>query len=57
MVKIQIKSVKREEKNLYAEPTHQSRVAPMLTGVNPEDSPTFLHGRPEQVSFDLTFNK
>lgn len=29
----------------------------MLTSVGPQDSPTFLHGRPEQVSFDLVFNK
>jgi len=28
----------------------------MIYGCNPHDSPTFLHGRPETVSFDVLFN-
>lgn len=29
----------------------------MLSRVVPDDSPTFVHGRPEVVSFDVVFNK
>jgi hypothetical protein len=29
----------------------------MITMFKPYDSPTFLHGRPELVSFDIIFNK
>lgn len=43
--------------NVYAAQNAKSNVAPMLTSCRPDDSPTFLHGRPEHVSFDLIFNK
>ena len=29
----------------------------MIKGCYPEDSPTFLHDRPETLSFDIVFNK
>jgi hypothetical protein len=29
----------------------------MIYGCVPHDSPTFLHGRPEMVMFDILFNR
>jgi hypothetical protein len=55
-VKISIQATVNSGKNVYAAQNSKSKVAPMLTSCRPDDSPTFLHGRPEHVSFDLIFN-
>ena len=56
-VKINIQAAVGSGKNLYAAQNSKQNVAPMLVSCRPDDSPTFLHGRPEHVSFDLIFNK
>ena len=56
-VRINIHAAGASGKNMYAAQNARSNVAPMLTSCRPDDSPTFLHGRPEHVSFDLIFNK
>ena len=56
-VKIHIAAADSAGKSMYAAQAARSSVAPMLTSCRPDDSPTFLHGRPEHVSFDLIFNK
>jgi len=55
-VKLHIKSTQKPAENLYVEPVKQQSVAPMLVSCRPDDSPTFLHGRPATVSFDLWFS-
>ena len=56
--RITIKSTQTATKELYTgSASRNSRAAPTLTRCFPEDSPTFLHERPESLPFDLIFNK
>jgi len=54
-VKIHVQSSKKSTQALFSQ-TNRHASAPMIEGCNPHDSPTFLHGRPETVSFDILFN-
>jgi hypothetical protein len=56
-VRIHVQAADSAGKSMYAAQAARSNVAPVLTSCRPDDSPTFLHGRPEHVSFDLIFNK
>lgn len=55
-IKIGIKATQKPVETLYVEPTHQERVSPTIISCRPDDSPTFLHGRPPSVTFDIIFN-
>jgi hypothetical protein len=57
-VKITIKSTKHAAEELYsASESAASGLAPRISGCRPAESPTFLHDRPEQLTFDIIFNK
>jgi hypothetical protein len=56
-VKISLKATQRSAQQLYAEPARRSGSSPMLVACRPDESPAFLHGRPETVSFDIVFNR
>jgi len=56
-VKIQIRSSKKATKNLYSESKSRHGAAPVILGCDPHDSPTFLHGRPSVVAYDILLNK
>jgi len=56
-VKISIQASQRSADSLYSSSSaRRSRVAPMLEGCRPDESPAFIHGRPRTVNFDLVFN-
>ena len=57
-VKIYIKATQKDLSSMFALMSRNrgSRVAPMLTKCRPDESPVFLHGRPETVSFNIIFN-
>jgi hypothetical protein len=54
-IKIRIRAVDRAARDLYSDSSRSSG-PPTLKSCLPEDSPTFLHGRPETVRFDILFN-
>ena len=56
-VKISLKATQRSAQQLYAEPARRSGSSPMLVGCRPDESPAFVHGRAETVSFDIVFNR
>jgi len=57
-VKITIKSTKYAAEELYsASESAAASLAPQISGCRPSESPTFLHDRPEQLTFDIIFNK
>jgi len=56
-VKIQIRSSKRSTDQLYQASRDDSSVNPLIVSCRPDESPAFLHGRPEHVSFAVIFNK
>jgi len=56
-VKIHVRSTDRSTPGLYQHPKESRSVVPVITECRPDDSPAFLHGRPEQVSFAVLFNK
>lgn len=57
-VKISIKSTKYAAEELYsASASAAPSLAPQIAGCRPAESPTFLHDRPEQLTFDIIFNK
>lgn len=55
-VKITIKAAQKPAETLYVEPTRAASVDPMIMSCRPMDSPTFLHGRPTSLTFDVLFN-
>jgi hypothetical protein len=55
-IKISIRAVDRAARDLYSDSSRRSSGTPTLKSCRPEDSPTFLHGRPETVRFDILFN-
>lgn len=56
--KISIRSTQHATEQLYSasEPA-RSGAAPVITRCLPMDSPTFLHERPESLTFDIIFSK
>lgn len=56
--KISIRSTQHATEQLYSasEPA-RSGAAPVITSCRPVDSPTFLHERPESLTFDIIFSK
>jgi len=55
-VKITIKSSQRETKSLYQQSRHVGGT-PVIQNCRPSDSPTFLHGRPTTITYDIMFNR
>jgi hypothetical protein len=53
-VEIEIRSVGQSKQEMYAEHA-ATRDNPFLVAVDPHNSPTFLHGRPTTITFDLAF--
>lgn len=54
-VKITIRSSQRETKSLYQQSRHVGGT-PMIQNCRPSESPTFLHGRPTTITYDIIFS-
>lgn len=56
-VKINVKAAQKSSESQFQQKPQESGSQPMIMNTVPADSPTFLHGRPESISFEILLTK